>query len=338
MFKAYFKLAYRNIFRNKVFSLINICGLALGIVACIVIFLITTYDFSFDRDHVDGDRIYRIAGTAHRPSGEDMFLNSVIPEVSAFERVIPGFEARVGFHMIHEKVSVPQPDGSKHEFSAMTQDEKGSSEIITGPSYFSVFKYDWLAGSPASLAKPFTVVLTESEAYKFFGPGAPEKFIGKRLVYADSLNVTVSGVVKDLPFHSDFAFKDFISTASATHSFLKSEIPTEDWTSLSPHRSYAFVKLARGVRPEQVNAAFASYIKANVKPDAWLGTIRMYLQPIAGIHFTPEFHRGDDGDNQFRKAYLPVLYALIGVAVFILILAIVNFVNLSTAQAMQRTK
>jgi putative ABC transport system permease protein len=338
MFKAYFKLAYRNIIRNKVFSLINILGLALGIVACLVIFLITSYDFGFDRQHPDGDRIFRIVGEAHRPSGESIFINTVFKPVAAFENVIPGFEAKTGFHMFQEKVAVPQSDGTLKEFSERMQNEGGPSGIITGPQYFEVFKYQWMAGNAASLGRPFTVVLTESEARKFFGPGQPVSYIGRRLVYADSLSVNVSGIVKDRSFRSDFAFRNFISISSATHSFLKNNIPTEDWTSLSPHRSYAFVKLSRGVKPEQINALFAKYIKEQVKPDPWLGTIRMYLQPITDIHFTPEFHRGDDGDNQFRKAYLPVLYALMGVAVFILLLAIVNFINLSTAQSMQRTK
>ncbi len=84
--------------------------------------------------------------------------------------------------------------------------------------------------------------------------------------------------------------------------------------------------------------AFADYIKKNVHLSDPGSKLSMWLQPITDIHFTPEFHRGDDGDNQFRKAYLPTIYALMGAALFILLIAAINFINLSTAQSIRRAK
>ena len=161
--------------------------------------------------------------------------------------------------------------------------------------------------------------------------------IGKTVIYDDSLQVSVAGIVKDWTENTDFGYTDFISISTATHSFLKNQIPTEDWSSLSPHQSMAFVKLAKGITAEQVNNSFASFIKEHVKLHNAGSSLSMQLQPLTDIHFTTDFHRGDDGDD-FRKAYLPTLYALMGVALFILIIAAVNFINLSTAQSIQRAK
>ena len=84
MFKNYFKIAWRNITRNKAYSIINILGLALGICSCIVIFLITSFEFSFDKFHPDADRIYRIVGEVRNNAGEKIFLNNIIPDVAGF--------------------------------------------------------------------------------------------------------------------------------------------------------------------------------------------------------------------------------------------------------------
>ncbi len=161
--------------------------------------------------------------------------------------------------------------------------------------------------------------------------------IGKTILYDDSLRVTVAGIVDDWDRPSDFGYTDFISLRTAPKSFLKNNIPTDDWTSLQPHHSMAFVKLARGTTADQVNAAIDHYIKEHVKIFQANVKLSMYLQPLKDIHFTADFHRGDDGDD-FRKAYLPTLYILMGLSLFILILASINFINLSTAQSFQRAR
>ncbi len=194
-----------------------------------------------------------------------------------------------------------------------------------------------MAGNPQVLNEPFKVVLSEKRAHTYFGDIPLNSIIGKTVIYDDSLRVSVAGIVKDWTENTDFGYTDFISISTATHSFLKNQIATDDWISLSPHRSMAFVKLTKGVRASQINNRFASFIKKNVKLNNPGASLNMQLQPLTDIHFTTDFHRGDDGDN-FRKPYLPTLYALMGVALFILIIAVVNFINLSTAQSTQRAK
>lgn len=161
--------------------------------------------------------------------------------------------------------------------------------------------------------------------------------LGKTVVYDDSLIVHVSGIVRDYPENTDLGYTDFLSITTATNSFMKQRIPHPDWTSLSPHRSMAFIKLDKSVRPEQVNAEFANYIKDHVKLRRKGTKLTYFLQPLSNLHFTPDFHRGDDGDG-WRKPYMPTVYAMMGVAVFILLIAVVNFINLSTALSMSRAK
>jgi putative ABC transport system permease protein len=337
MLKNHFQIAWRNISRHKIYTLINVTGLAFGICACLVIYLINSYDLSFDRFHPEGNRIYRIVGEAKRSNGEKIFLNSPFHDVAGFQTQIPGFEAECGYFQYGGKTTVPISGKPDKKFNGDLEGG-GIASIITGPSYFDIFTYHWLAGHAASLSQPYQVVLTESRARQYFGNLSHEKMIGKTVIYDDSLKVTVSGIIADWQKHSDFAYTDFISISTATHSFLKNRIPTEDWTSLSPHQSQAFVKLSKGVSEARVNDRFTDYIKKNVKLNESGTSLRMWLQPITDIHFTPDFHRGDDGDNQFRKAYPPVIYVLMGAALFILLIAAINFINLSTAQSIRRAK
>ncbi len=337
MLKNYIKIAWRNILRHKIYTLINVTGLAFGICACLVIYLINTYDLSFDRFHPDGNRIYRIVGEFQRNDGQKIFLNAPIPDVAGFQNQIPGFESESGYYQYGANTTIPVPGQPDKKFSGDLENG-GIASIITGSSYFEIFKYDWIAGNAKTLNEPNRVILTESRARQYFGDLPLNKMIGKTVIYEDSLKVTVSGIIKDWKEKSDFAYTDFISLSTATHSFLKNRIPSEDWTSLSPHQSQAFVKLSDGTKPAQVNAAFSAFIKKNVKLKNQSVKLSMWLQPITDIHFTSDFHRGDDGDNQFRKAYRPTIYALMGVALFILVLAAINFINLSTAQSIRRAK
>lgn len=331
--------AWRAIRHKKLYTAINILGLSIGLCACIVIYLIARFDLGFDRFHPDADRIYRIVGDVRFKDGVTIFLNSPFSQVSGIEHAIPGFEKQVGFHTFGPTVTIPAEKGKPAtDFSSSQEGLWATSVILTGPSFFDLFPHQWVAGNPAVLNSPGKVVLTESAARKYFGPGSPDRLIGKTVIYADSLSVTVAGIVKDWDGLSDLAYTSFISISTAPNSWVKSRFPTTDWASLQPHQSQAFVKLAKGVKPEQVNAALADFIRREdpkIVPGS--SNLHLYLQPLSEMHYTKYFYPTDTGDD-FRQVFLPLLYALMGVAGFILLLAIINFINLSTAQSLQRMK
>ncbi|MCR8561582.1 ABC transporter permease [Mucilaginibacter sp. BJC16-A38] len=326
MFRNYLKNAWRHIIRHKTYSAINVTGLALGICGCLVIYLVVSYEFSFDNFHPDKARIYCVDGSiAGGKNPDDAHWNSVqAPMPDAMRSEMSGLETVAAFQHYNPKVKIKQGEKVIKAF-----DE--TEGIIAESGYFDILPYTWLSGGKkTSLNKPMTVVLTQSRAKTYFGDLQPDEMIGKTITYDDSLTVTVTGILKDWNKNSDFDFSDFISFSTINSSFLKNQIQLNNWNMLN-HGSQELVKLPAGVNPTQVDAQFPSFIKRHLDPDPHT-KLHIQLQPFTGIHFHPEY--GGEG----RKADLSVLYILSAVAIFILFIAAVNFINLSTAQSVQRTK
>jgi ABC-type antimicrobial peptide transport system permease subunit len=316
----YWTAAWRSLIRNKIYSLVNVLGLALGICTCLVIYLITSYEFSFDAFHPDRDRIFCVdamMGGNH--------LNAVPgPMPAAMRREMTGLETVAGFLPYAASVTIPGDEQEKQQRFA-----DDGSLAIAEPQYFDIFRYRWLSGNAAtSLTMPNSVVLTAGKARKYFGDIDPDRIVGRTLYYQDSLMVTVTGVVADWTGNSDFNYTEWISYATIPVSLLKREIKPDVWNEMI-HSSQVMIKLAKGVKPSQIDAQFTAFVKRHYGQGL---PFSARLKPLSGIHFHKEY--GGDG----RKASLPVMYTLIAVAGFILILAIVNFVNLSTAQSMQRAR
>jgi hypothetical protein len=194
------------------------------------------------------------------------------------------------------------PNGGKPptQFEANIPGRRRPATIITDSNYFNIFQYQWLAGSPAvSLRQPFRVVLTQSRARLYFGPASPQAYIGRELIYQDSLHVYVSGIVRDWQDNTDFPFTDFISFPTIAASFLQEVRNMEDW---EPHNGLGkwywptcFVKLAKGTRREQVEAQLPIIGGRVAMPPDYKPTpgrpkpgFEMQLQPLADIHFNNE--------------------------------------------------
>jgi hypothetical protein len=307
-----------------------------------IICLVIQYEFSFDSFHPGKERIYRIGAKVQEDNGNQSmsadYSEGVPPPVPAMlKENISGIEAVAGFYPYGVKITIPQNDRKSRDFTSTIDGTNMAGTIITGPDYFSIFSYDWLAGNQASsLAQPFSVVLSESRARKYFGPLLPEKMLGKELIYDDSLRVHVSGIVKDWEGNTDFPYTDFISFSTIGSSFLKRTYNSDSWH-FTPGIPWicGFVKLARGKDPIIVNSQVTGLAGQHIKTDAFLRLIHfsLQLQPLPDIHFNSNY--GHDG---IRKAHLPTLYALMGIAAFILCIAVINFINLSTAQAIGRSK
>jgi putative ABC transport system permease protein len=332
MFRHYFTVATRNIIRNKLYAGINVLGLSLGICACIVIWLVASFELGFDRFHPDAESIYRL-GSA-KESFNAVEVPPPTPETIRHE--LTGVES-VAAYFPYDADAVTIPAGGKSASRFDLSDETDpwlSVAVIADEGWFSIFHYDWLAGSPAiSLSQPFSVVLTESRARKYFGALSLNAILGKELVYEDSLRVYVTGIVRDWDRQSDMRYTDFISWNTIPASFLKTRRHLDYWGLEHGYLIWprVFLKLAPQVSPSKIDAELKTLAARHI-PRGPFGSFDLHLQPLSDIHFNPDYR------DQMHKAHLPSLYGVMGIALFILLLAVVNFVNLSTAQSLQRAK
>ena len=337
MLKNYVRIAWRNVLRHPTFTVINISGLTLGVCACIVIFLVCRYDFSFDNFHPNKDRIYHVGCNESMGAVDEGNVSRVLPPTAAtLKKEIPGIEAAASFYNFYPTIAVPGTDNRIHSFQNTIAGTNQSSVIITGPEYFTIFNYDWLAGNPSiSLQKPFSVVLSSNKARQYFGTLPFDQVIGKEVIYDDSLRVRVAGIVKDWNENTDFPFTEFISWSTIAASYLHIEYHTDMWgphKGVPSHGVWAMIRLSKNASAAQIAPQLEPFAKRH-----WTGrpeyTPRFLLQPLSDVHFDTAYSRDD-----IRKANLSTLYVLMGVALFILLLAVVNFINLSTAQSIQRSK
>ena len=333
MLKNYFTIAIRNFWKQKIFSLINVSGLAIGISAALVIYLLVQFEFSFEKFRKDNDRIYRVTTNITFP-GESLFRNSgvPIPMPKALRSDITGIEEVTHFVTTHDaKVSVPV-DGSQ----SPAEFKKQENIIYADEFYFSLFQTDWLAGSKQTALKdPYQVVLTAERAKTYFGNLPPHDIIGKQITYDDSIKTTVSGIIKDeTEKATDFRFKEFISLATLMATGLKDRFGG-DWGNVSS-ASQCFVKLKKGTRPEQLDVQFHILRdKYRDKKEQEKDDMKHRLQSINDIHFNADY---SSFDNVGGQAHKPTLYGLLAVALFLLLLGCINFINLTTAQSAQRAK
>jgi len=332
MVKNYLKIAWRNIIRRKAYTVINILGLSLGICACLIIYLVSSYEFSFDVFHPNKNRIYRImADVTDNTGGSKLHFGKLPFDVSQNGRSeITGLDAIAGIIPYNSQISIPDDDIPVKHFDSKGAESPFITTGIAQPQYFTIFKYHWLAGnSSTALNAPLKVVLTESKARQYFGNRPLNEIMGRQVIYDDSLVATVSGIIRDWNKNTDLAFTDFISSATLQTFFLKNNIKTDSWAAHLMN-TWTFVKLSKGTMPAQVDTQMAALVKRYADP---VEKLSLWLQPLSDIHFD-----ADVVENPIRTADKPTLYSLIAIALFILILAVINFINLSTAQSIQRAK
>jgi putative ABC transport system permease protein len=324
----YLTIACRNLIRNRLHTAINVLGLAIGISACLVIYLIVRYEFSFDTFHPDHERIYRVV-TRTDMSGET-FLNSGVPMPvpAAMRDEIPGIEIVAPFYTYYNpRVSISEPAGNVRQVG------KQKGIIFAGPEYFRLFGYEWLSGSPeTALHSPHQVVLSEEKVKAYFGDSDPGAVLGREIRYNDTIVATVGGVVRAFTQNSDFTFTEFISFRTLEQTSLRKHVEFDTWDNTNSASQF-FLKLSKGTDPAQVNTQLITLADTHINASAegWHQTFT--LQPLRDIHFNPEFETFGQ-----PHAHKPTLYGLLLIALFLLLIACINFINLETAQAIRRAK
>jgi len=316
MFKNHFKTVVRHIACNRFYSAVNVLGLTLGICACIAIYTIIHFEFSFDTHHKNSDRIYRVMTEITESTGDITHFGRM--PVSIAQTATSGFTGIENATVIipfSVKITVPAGDQPRIPFESVLPSTHFITTALTSPSWFDLFNYRLLAGNTTSLSEPFTTVLTESRARQYFGPGSLNKILGKTIVYGDSLSVTVAGIVADPPGNTDLGFTDFIAAGSVQTTGMY---------------GWAFIRLGQGASLSSLNGRLERIPKLREEQGV---ARKLWLEPLSEMHFN-----SNAIENSIRTADRPLLISLTGIAVFILLLAIVNFINLSTAQSIQRAK
>jgi putative ABC transport system permease protein len=330
MLKNYFTIALRALWKSKLFTAINILGLSIGISASLVIFLLVNHHFSFDKFESGKERIYRVVSNFSF-SGE-LYHNSGVPcpMAAGVRKELTGLEQVVSFRTWDSDVKVTIPAANNKPAAVF---KKQASIVFADSNYFRLIGYKWISGSAtASLSDPNQAVLTESIAHLYFPGVSASDLTGKIFYFNDTVPVTVTGVVQDLASNTDFHFKTFVSNASLETRSLKPN-GWDQWNSTNGAQQL-WVKLSNNTKSSDVEKQLNALYKKNDKREpgdkskSWIS-----LQPLNDLHFNADY-----GAYHLAPGHKPTLYGLLAIAAFLLILACINFINLTTANASQRAK
>jgi len=313
MLKNYFKIAWRNLTKHKSYSIINGLGLTLGIASCLIIFLVVKYELGYDRFNSKADRIYRVT------------LNAIDFNPNVSMAVVPAM--RNDFPEL-EEVS----QAWYHEMGLVKIGNKKFQEkaILFADKYFpSVFDYSWIEGDPATaLADPNSIVLTESYVHKYFPGKEP---MGQFIYLNNEYDLKVTGVIKDLPGNTHLPFNLLVSFETVRKQReQKGAMSNFYWISSG---SFAYIVTPKHYDVSKIQRRIHWFIEKNWGKEIADGA-RLPLQPLTDIHFDPRYLNNTISYTTSRETY----YVLTAVAVLIIIIACINFINLATAQAIQRAK
>ncbi len=324
MFKNYFTTAFRNLWRNKIFSLINIVGLSVGLACCMLIFLYTKDELSYDRFHENKDKIYHLTADFTNPEGQVNKGSStgMMPGPN-FKRQVPEVEDFVRIQSANFTV--------KRGTDVFDQEA-----LYADDNFFSIFTFPMLQGSPKTALKDMhSVVLSEEIADKYFGK---KNALGQvlELKVNDTFRIfTVTGITKRSPQNSSIKIKMLLPMK-----FSQSLNNDDQWLNFFLN---TFFTIKPGSNIKTVEAKFAKafnedagkQIKEAAEKYGFKDKIRYGLQPLLQMHTSTDY----PSDNGLTDASKPVYsYILSGIAVFILIIACINFVNLTVARSLKRAK
>ena len=312
MIKNYFKIAWRNLMKNKAFSFINILGLTIGITVCMMIFLFIMNEFSVDKFHKQGDKIYRVMRGYDRSKAPTSYLSG--PYKAALLNDYP--------NEIKTAVRVMVTDGTI-SFGKKAFNEK--KVYIADPAFFTFFSFPLVKGDPSSVLKdPKSIVLTERTAKKYFGNEDP---IGKVVDFGKNFPLTVTGIAKNAPSNSHLNFDVIVPL---------SNYDKEDWFNVWINNNcFTYVLLNDPAYEAQLEKKFPQFMEKYMGKDmAKMGAkFELSLTPLHDIYFesASAFDNVKHGDKK-------VVYIFLSIAVLILLIACINFMNLSTIRAVERSK
>lgn len=315
MLKNYFKVIYRNFIKHKSYSSINILGLSIGIACCILILAYIGYEFSYDRFHKNADDIYRIVTNrktvgktieaAIAPSPLAPMLIKDLPEVVDAVRISPTVKRSFTYQ-------------DKHFFE--------TDVLYAGKSFFKVFSFELLEGDPeTALEAPFTMVITQETAKKYFGDESP---VGKMIKWDNRFEYSITGVVKKPPPNSHFTFNVLASFST----FIRYDPRIGSTWSVN---FSTYLLLQENTDHKKFQRKLENYKEKNLGPmlKPLGGELEIQLQPLTKIHLHSNL-RGELGVNSDIR----IIFIFTAIVMVILLIACINFINLATARSASRAK
>jgi putative ABC transport system permease protein len=313
MLKNYLKLTWRNLFKNKAFSLINILGLTIGITVCLMIFVYLMNEFSVDRFHANEKNIYRLMRNMANSNNKAPYVSP--PYATALKNDYPS--------EIKEAVRLTPTHGLIAFADKSFMEDK---LYVTDDNFFKVFSFPLLRGDAATVLKdPGNMVITASTAIKYFG--TVDNAMGKVVEMDKHLQLKVTGVAKDLPSNSHLDFNMVIPLSNFT---------AEPWfNGWMFNNGFTYLQLNDNISPASMEKRFPAFMEKYLGKDMEKIGARfsLSLTPLRDIYFEPSqsFDPSRHGDKK-------VAYIFLSIAVLILVIACINFVNLSTIRAAERSK
>lgn len=314
-----FRVAIRQAIRNKEQTAIKILGLSVGIAVCLVIFLVVRFETSFDDFHPSRDHIYRVVSVFKTPQGIAYESGVPFPTAPALRRDYPQLK-NVGSLLSLGGDGLISLDSSK-------KFRETNSIFYADPQFFGMFAFRWLTGDqPTALAEPNTVVLTRSMASKYFGSWTSA--MGRTLKLDNNRLLKVTGVLEDVPANTDFPLKVVISYATLKNTGVNGML--NNWVGIFAQH-YCFVTLPDNMSEAAFDKDLTDVVR-RYKP-AENQDQGLMLLPLKDMHYDTRFNTFNN--HPFSRALIRTL-SLIGL--FVLLIACVNFINLSTAQAINRAR
>lgn len=330
MFKNHFKIAIRHFLKDRIYTMLNIFGLAIGISTSLILILYMADELSYDRFYPDADRIYRIA--AEGRMGESRKLSMAVTGAPLAEGLINHFP---------EVESVTRLHGAVLIINHANEFFKEVNVFYADSTFFDVFDFRILEGDPANALKnPYSLVLTENSAIKYFGQQALKEgeVIGKLLKSGNDTYI-ITAIMENVPYNSHFGFDMLVSMSTYQDAL------NPIWINMS---YYTYLKLKQGTDPENLNDKLRDLVMEYVVPQvvAYMNfpgqkltednideNFRFFLQPIRDIHLHSHLISEIQPNSDVQYIYIFGI-----VAMFIILIACINYMNLTTAISAKRAK